>query len=113
MGTLGGIGASLEDTMYMKQTADRIIGKGNYHWSVIGVGYPNEFQVATLSIMMGGHVRVGLEDNIFIEKGVLAKSNAELVEKVVRIAKEFGRDIASPEEAREFLGLKGKEHVAY
>jgi len=113
MGALGGIGSSLEDTMYMKQTADRIIGKENYHWSVIGVGYPREFQVATLSIMMGGHVRVGLEDNIFIEKGVLAKSNAELVEKVVRIAKEFGRDIASPEETREFLALKGKEHVAY
>jgi len=62
---------------------------------------------------MGGHVRVGLEDNIFIEKGVLAKSNAELVEKVVKIAKELGRDIATPDEARNILSLKGKDKVNF
>ena len=112
-GVLGGIGSSLEDIMYMKQTADRLIGSQNYRWSVIGCGYPYQFQVATLAIMMGGHVRVGMEDNIFIERGVLTKSNVELVEKVVRIAKELGREIATPDEARSILGLKGKDNVSF
>ena len=112
-GILGGIGASLEDIMYLKQTADRLFGTQNYDWSAIGVGYPDEFKVAALAIMMGGHVRVGLEDNIFVKKGVLAKSNAELVEKVVRIAREFDRDIASPDEVRTYLGLKGKDKVNF
>lgn len=61
--------------------------------------------MAALAIVMGGHVRVGFEDNVFIEKGVLAKSNGELVEKVVRMAKELGREIATPTEARQILGL--------
>jgi uncharacterized protein (DUF849 family) len=112
-GVLGAIGSSLEDVMYMKQTADRLIGTNNYVWSVIGAGYPAEFNLATLAIMMGGHARVGFEDNIFIEKGVLAKSNAELVEKVVRIARELGREIATPDEARKILGLKGKDQVNF
>jgi uncharacterized protein (DUF849 family) len=112
-GILGGIGSGLEDVMYLKQTADRLIGTGNYVWSVIGAGYPAEFNLATLAIMMGGHARVGFEDNIFIEKRVLAKSNAELVEKVVRIARELGREIATPDEARKILGLKGKDKVNY
>lgn len=112
-GILGGIGASLEDIMYMKQTADRLFGAQNYDWSVIGAGYPDEFKAATLAIMMGGHVRVGLEDNIFVKKGVLAKSNAELVEKVVRIAREFDREIATPDEVRAYLGLKGKDKVNF
>jgi uncharacterized protein (DUF849 family) len=110
---LGGIGSALEDVMYMKHTADRLFGPENYKWSVIGAGYPAEFQLDTLSIMMGGHARVGMEDNIFIEKGVLCKSNAELVAKVIRIAKELGREIATPDEARTILGLKGKEKVNY
>jgi uncharacterized protein (DUF849 family) len=63
--------------------------------------------------MMGGHARVGLEDNIFISKGKLAQSNAELVAKVVRIANELGREIATPDEARAILGLKGRDKVAY
>jgi uncharacterized protein (DUF849 family) len=112
-GILGGIGANLEEVMHLKQTADRLMGAENYKWSVIGAGYPAEFNLATLSIMMGGHARVGLEDNIFIEKGVLAKSNAELVEKVVRIARELGREIATPDEARAILGLKGRDKVNY
>lgn len=112
-GILGGIGTDLENIMFMKQTADRLFGLGNFQWSVIGAGYPAEFNVATLGIMMGGHVRVGFEDNIFIERGVLAKSNAELVAKVVRIAKELGREIATPDEARKILGLKGKDKVNY
>ena len=112
-GILGGIGATLEEVMHMKQTADRLFGADNYTWSVIGAGYPAEFNMATLAIMMGGHVRVGMEDNIFVERRVLAKSNAELVEKVVRIAKELGREIATPDEARAILGLKGKDKVNY
>lgn len=112
-GVLGGIGANLEEVMHMKQTADRLLGADNYIWSVIGAGYPAEFNLATLSIMMGGHARVGFEDNIFMEKGVLAKSNAELVGKVVRIAQELGREIATPDEARKILGLKGRDKVNY
>ena len=112
-GILGGIGSALEDVMYMKHTADRLLGTENYKWSVIGAGYPAEFNLATLGIIMEGHARVGFEDNIFIKKGVLAKSNAELVEKVVRIARELGREIATPDEARKILGLKGKDKVNY
>jgi len=73
-------------------------------WSVIGVG-PHELPLTTMAILMGGHVRVGLEDNIFYRKGELVKSNAQLVERVVRIAKELGREIATPTQAREMLGL--------
>ncbi|MBI2918201.1 MAG: 3-keto-5-aminohexanoate cleavage protein [Chloroflexi bacterium] len=112
-GVLGGIGSALEDIMYMKHTADRLIGAENYRWSVIGAGYPQQFQVATLAIMMGGHVRVGLEDNIFVERGVLATSNAQLVEKAVRLARELGREIATPDEARQLLGLKGMDRVGF
>jgi uncharacterized protein (DUF849 family) len=112
-GILGGIGANVDEVVHMKQTADRLLGADNYVWSVIGAGYPAEFNLATLGIMMGGHARVGFEDNIFIEKGILAKSNAELVEKVVRIARELGREIATPDEARKILGLKGKDKVDY
>jgi uncharacterized protein (DUF849 family) len=112
-GILGGIGANIEEVVHMKQTADRLFGPENYVWSVIGAGYPAEFNLATLAIMMGGHARVGMEDNIFIEKGVLCKSNADLVEKVVRIAKELGREVATPDEARKILGLKGKDKVNY
>jgi uncharacterized protein (DUF849 family) len=112
-GILGGIGANIEEVVHMKQTADRLFGPDNYIWSVIGAGYPAEFNLATLAIMMGGHARVGMEDNIFIEKGVLCKSNADLVGKVVKIAKELSREIATPDEARKILGLKGKEKVNY
>jgi len=97
----------------MKSTADKLIGPENYKFSVIGAGYPAEFFVDTLSIMIGGMARVGLEDNIFIAKGTLAKGSWELVEKVVRIAKELGRDIATPAEARQILGLKGKDKTDF
>jgi uncharacterized protein (DUF849 family) len=112
-GILGGINSDLENIMFMKSTADKLIGPANYKYSVIGCGYPAEFNVDALSIMLGGMVRVGLEDNLFIQKGVLAKGSWELVEKVVRIAKELGREIATPAEARQILGLKGKDKVNY
>jgi 3-keto-5-aminohexanoate cleavage enzyme len=73
-------------------------------WSVIGIG-PGQLPMAMIAIAMGGHVRVGLEDNTYYSKGVLAKNNAQLVERVVRIAKEFGREIATPQESRKILNL--------
>jgi 3-keto-5-aminohexanoate cleavage enzyme len=73
-------------------------------WSVIGVG-ASQLSLATVATVMGGHVRVGLEDNIYYAKGVLAKSNSELVERVIRIARELGREIATPAEARKILHL--------
>lgn len=91
--------ATARDLVFMAES----IPQGST-WTVAGVGR-SEFQMAALAIVMGGHVRVGLEDNVYIEKGVLTKSNGELVEKVVRLAKELGREVATPDEAREILGL--------
>lgn len=104
-GAIGGIGSAPEDIIYLKHTADRLLGAKNYQWSSIGIGRA-EFPAAVLAIIMGGHVRVGFEDNLWLQKGSLAKSNAQLVEKVVRIAQELGREIATPDEARQILGLK-------
>ena len=112
LGVLGGLAATIEDLMVMKQTADRLFGSENYKWSVIGVGYPAEINLAAVAIMMGGHVRVGLEDNIFIGKRKHC-TNAQLVEKIVRLAHEFDRDIATPEDMRQLLGLKGMDTVGF
>ena len=76
-------------------------------WTVAGIGR-SELPLATMAIVLGGHVRVGFEDNIYYSKGVLARSNAQLVERVVRIAKELEREVATPDEAREILGIKKK-----
>ena len=99
MGVNGGIGGELRDFLFLK---DSLPCCSTY--SVAGLGR-FEFSLATAAIISGGHVRVGFEDNIYLEKGLLANSNGELVAKVVRIAKELGRDIATPEEARKILGL--------
>jgi uncharacterized protein (DUF849 family) len=112
LGVLGGLAATPEDLIVMKQTADRLLGPENYRWSVIGVGYPMEFNMAAMGIMMGGHVRVGLEDNLFVRRKVLA-TNVDLVEKAKRLAAEFEREIATPDEARKMLGLKGREAVKF
>ena len=112
LGVLGGLAATPADLITMIQTADRLFGPENYRWSVIGVGYPMEFNMAAMGIMMGGHVRVGLEDNIFVQRGVLA-TNVDLVEKVKRLAVEFDREIATPEEARAMLTLKGLDNVNF
>jgi uncharacterized protein (DUF849 family) len=111
-GATGSIGASTEDIVNMKSTADRLFGPQNFGWSVIGVG-PVAYTAAAISIVMGGHVRIGMEDNVFLERHVLAKSNAEMVEKVKRIASELGREVATPDEARIILGLKGKDAVNF
>lgn len=106
MGVNGGISADLRDFVFMRGS----IPEGSTY-TVSGIGR-NEFPLAMMSIIDGGHVRVGFEDNVYLSKGVMAKSNAELVEKVVRLAKELGREIATPAEARDILGLDA-ETVAY
>jgi 3-keto-5-aminohexanoate cleavage enzyme len=103
MGILGGIPATVDNLNHMVRQIPK-----DCTWSVCAVGM-NQFPMVTMGILMGGHVRVGFEDNIEIEKGVRAKSNAEMVEKVVRIARELGREIATPEEARKILGLSQRE----
>jgi 3-keto-5-aminohexanoate cleavage enzyme len=100
MGVNGGISAEPRDFIFMKDS----IPCGST-FTISGIG-KNEFPMAVLSIISGGHVRVGFEDNVYISRGKLAKSNGELVEKVVRLAKELGREVARPEEAREILGLR-------
>jgi uncharacterized protein (DUF849 family) len=106
LGVLGGLAATPDDLMVMKQTTDRLFGAENYRWSVIGVGYPQEFNMAAMAIIMGGHVRVGLEDNLYLRRGQLA-TNAQLVEKVVRLARDLDREVATADEMRQMLGLKG------
>ncbi len=103
MGVLGQIPANVDNLVHMV----RCVPEGS-PWSVCAVGL-DEFPMTTMAIIMGGHVRVGFEDNIYLSKGVPAKSNAELVEKIVRIAKELGREIATPDEARAILHLPQKE----
>jgi len=112
MGVLGGIRATLYDLTHMLDTANRLFGPDNFNWSVIGAGYPHQFNMCTAAVMLGGHARVGLEDNIFVRRGVFAR-NHELVEKMVRIAGEFDREPATPAEVREFLGLKGLDEVGF
>jgi len=102
MGVNGGISGEPRDLLFMQES----LPQGST-FTASGVGR-FQFPMATMAILLGGHVRVGFEDNIYISKGVLAKSNGELVEKVVRIASEFGREIAAPGEARKILGLKGR-----
>ncbi|EIW00746.1 3-keto-5-aminohexanoate cleavage protein [Thermoanaerobacter siderophilus] len=99
MGVNGGISGEMRDFLFLKES----IPEGST-FTATGIGR-YEFPVATMAILTGGHVRVGFEDNVYISKGVLAKSNGELVEKVVRIARELGKEIATPDEARKILGL--------
>lgn len=106
-GILGGIGADLDNLVFMKRTADRLFGAQNFQWSVLAAGR-HQMPFITQAVLMGGHVRVGLEDSLLIARGQLAKSNAEQVEKAVRIVRELGREPATPDEARALLGLKGR-----
>jgi uncharacterized protein (DUF849 family) len=110
MGILGGIPATPENLVYLLDTARRQIG--DFNFSVCAAG-SMQFPLCTQSLIMGGNVRVGLEDNLYLEKGVLAKSNADQVKKIIRIAAELGIAPATPTEARQILGLKGLDRVAY
>jgi uncharacterized protein (DUF849 family) len=105
LGVLGGAAADVETLLMMKQTADRLLGAENYRWSVIGVGYPMQFNMAAMGIIMGGNVRVGLEDNFYLETGRMACSNGELVEKAARMIRDQGRTPATVDECRQRLGL--------
>ena len=111
IGTLGGIGPDVENVVAMKQTADRLFGS-DIEWSILGGGR-FQFDLVTAGATLGGHVRVGLEDGIYIRKGRLADSNQEQVEKMARIMEELSKELATSAEAREILDLKGLNNVAF
>ncbi|UCH22506.1 MAG: 3-keto-5-aminohexanoate cleavage protein [Deltaproteobacteria bacterium] len=110
LGILGGMQATMNNIQFLYNSAKEIIG--NFQWSVCAAG-KHQFRMCTASLLMGGNVRVGLEDNLYLEKGVKAKSGAEQVEKIIRIAKELGIEPATPDEARNILNLKGLDKVRF
>ena len=110
-GLLGGIGAHPDEVMHMKRTADRLFGS-DYRWSVLGAGR-SQMPVAALGAAMGGNVRVGLEDSLWLSAGRLAQSNADQVRQVRKIIEGLGLEIATPDEAREILSLKGVHQVDF
>jgi uncharacterized protein (DUF849 family) len=110
MGVLGGITPSSENLLFLVDYTKKLIG--DFEFSVCVAGRA-QFPLCTQSLLVGGNVRVGLEDNLYLEKGVMAKSNAEQVAKIVRIAKELGIEPATPDEARKILGLKGIDKVNF
>ena len=110
-GLLGGIGAHPEDLMHMKRTADRLFGS-DYQWSILGAG-KNQMTLASMGAAQGANVRVGLEDSLWIEPGKLAQSSKDQVTKVRNILEEFSLDIATPNQVRDMLKLKGSRHVAF
>ncbi|MDR5781316.1 3-keto-5-aminohexanoate cleavage protein [Caballeronia sp. LZ065] len=110
-GILGGMGADPENMTVMRATADRLFGRENYHFSVLGAGR-HQMPLVTMSAILGGNVRVGLEDSVYIAKGVKAESNAQQVRKIRRILEELSFEIATPDDARAMLGLKGRDTVA-
>nr|WP_319388115.1 3-keto-5-aminohexanoate cleavage protein [uncultured Cohaesibacter sp.] len=110
-GILGGIGPEVDNLIFMKRTADRLFGD-DYRWSVLGAGGA-QMSLGTTATQMGGNVRVGLEDSLFISRGKLAESNAQQVAKIRRIIEDLGCEIATPDEARELLDLKGGDKVGF
>ena len=110
-GVLGGMAPEPDTLTLLKRTADRMFGD-SYHFSVLAAGR-SQIPMATMAATMGGHVRVGLEDNLYIGKGQLATSNAQQVTLIRQIVERLGRDIATPDEARQMLGLKGRDKVGF
>ena len=110
-GILGGIGPEVDNLVFMKRTADRLFGD-SFQWSVLGAGAA-QMPLATTASQMGGNVRVGLEDSLYIRRGELAKSNAQQVAKIRNIVEDLGSRVASPDEAREILALKGGDRVSF
>ncbi|PZR88790.1 MAG: 3-keto-5-aminohexanoate cleavage protein [Stutzerimonas stutzeri] len=110
-GLLGGIGPHPEDVAHMKRTADRLFGD-DYHWSVLGAGR-HQLPIAAMAVAMGGNLRVGLEDSLWLGPGQLAKSNADQVRAARKIIEGLGLEIATPDDAREQLQLKGADKVAF
>lgn len=110
LGTMGGLPATVSNLSFLYNSARETFGE--FTWSTCAMGR-FQFPMCTVAMLMGGNTRVGMEDNLFLSKGVLAKSNAELVEKMVRIIREFGNEPATPDEAREILQLKGLDKVNF
>jgi uncharacterized protein (DUF849 family) len=110
-GILGGIGADLDNLAHMRRMADKLFGD-QYQWSVLAAGR-HQMSFVTQAAIMGGNVRVGLEDSLYLGKGKLARSNAEQVSKIRRILEELSLDVATPEEARRMLALKGGDAVGF
>ena len=110
-GIRGGIGTHPEDIAHMKRTADRLFGD-TYNWSVLGAG-AQQPRIATQSLLLGGHVRVGLEDNLWLGKGRLAQSNAEQVRAIKGVIESLGFEVATADEARQIMQLKGRDNVAF
>jgi uncharacterized protein (DUF849 family) len=110
-GTMGGIGPDVDHIVHMKRTADRLLGD-SYQWSTLGAGR-YQMGIVTAAAIMGSHVRVGLEDSLYLGKGQLAESNADQVTKIRAILEALSLEIATPSEARELLGLKGLASVGY
>jgi uncharacterized protein (DUF849 family) len=104
LGINGGLGAEPDNLVDLKHLADRVLGVGNYEFSAFGAGRM-EYPLCMQSLLLGGHVRVGLEDNLYLKKGKLAENNAQLVEKMANLMEMIGYEIASPDEARSILGL--------
>ncbi|WP_445810813.1 3-keto-5-aminohexanoate cleavage protein [Yoonia sp.] len=111
MGVLGGVAAEPDHLVHLKTTADRLFGT-DYLFSTLAAGR-QQMPMALVSASLGGHVRVGLEDNLYLSKGVLARSNAEQVTKLREMLEGLGHSLASPDEARAMLGLKGPDQVAF
>ena len=105
MGCANGIPGSMKNLVFMLETAENLIGKGNFTWSCFGVGH-SAMEILYGGVALGGNVRVGMEDNVLYSKGVLADSNAQFVERAARVIREYGNEVATPDEAREILGLK-------
>ena len=110
-GILGGIGADHENLMHMRRIANKLFG-ADYRWSILAAG-KHQMSFVTMGAMMGGNVRVGLEDSLYVARGALAKSNADQVAKVRRIVEDLSLEVATPAEARAMLGLKGGDQVAF
>ena len=111
-GILGGIGADIENLVHMRRIANKLFGEESYEWSILAAGR-HQMNFVTTGAILGGNVRVGLEDSLYIGKGELAKSNAEQVTKIRRIVENLSLEIATPTEARKRLALKGGDQVSF
>ena len=107
MGRANGIPGTMKNLIFMKETADELVGKGNYTWSCFGVGH-SAMEMLYGAVALGGGIRVGMEDNVMYAKGQLAESNVQFVERAARVIREYGNEVATPAEAREMLGLTAK-----
>ncbi|MCP4507313.1 MAG: 3-keto-5-aminohexanoate cleavage protein, partial [Fuerstiella sp.] len=110
-GILGGIGPDPENLLHMRRIAEKLFGD-DYQWSILAAGR-HQTKFVTTGAMLGGHVRIGLEDNLFLSKGVLAESNAAQVSKIRHVLDELSLEVATPAEARAMLALKGADNVAF